>query len=226
MKWLITGLMGVVILVVAGCEKPDRSVRHYREVSFVADDAKPASPAVVAPMDVDAIPAAPSAAPASPGMSRMPDLPPEMRTPSLPLEWDTPEGWENLGGSGMRIATLMAEGQECTILTFPGDVGGDEANIRRWLGQIGKTVPDAQLRAFVNNPVRFTTAGGYECRLFDFADVLPPGASPGTLAGIIVIDDHSAFIKMTGPADILARQKAAFERLCRSIRMQSSTKSY
>jgi len=209
-------IMSIPLLAGVGCEKADRTVRHYREISMVADDAKPAvAPMIGGASDVDA------PAPV-PGSSRMPDLPPEMRTPSLPLDWDTPAGWENQGSSGMRIATLLVEGQECTILSFPGGVGGDEANIRRWLGQLGHTLPDDRVKHFVANPAQFTTAGGYECRLFDYADLLPSGASPSTLVGIITIDEHSAFVKLTGNAGVLARQKNAFEALCRSIRMKAS----
>ncbi|HMP88896.1 MAG TPA: hypothetical protein PJ991_01780 [Kiritimatiellia bacterium] len=218
MKFEQIVLAGLVATLCIACEKADREVRHYREINFVVDDPSPqgSSPAVVSE---SAMP--PSAAPMA-GSSRMPDLPPELRTPALPLEWDTPPGWENLGGSGMRIATLMVEGQECTILSFPGDVGGDEANIRRWVGQLGHTVAESRLKEFVANPKRIVTVGGYECRLFDFADILPANARIGTLAGIIVVGDHSAFVKLTGDTDVLKRHKSAFEELCRSVRMQPS----
>ena len=153
------------------------------------------------------------------GSSGMGELPPEMRAPSLPLEWTNPEGWTVLAGSGMRIATWQVEGQECTLMSFPGDVGGDEANIRRWLGQIGQTVPAETLAAFVASPARFTTVGGIEGRLFDFAD-LPGITGSSVLAAIIPIGDQSVFVKLMGDAAVLKRQKAAFETLSRSIALK------
>jgi hypothetical protein len=104
-------------------------------------------------------------------------------------------------------------------MSFPGDVGGDEANIRRWLGQIGQTVPAETLAAFVASPARFTTVGGIEGRLFDFAD-LPGVTGSSVLAAIIPIGDQSVFVKLMGDAAVLKRQKPAFETLSRSIALK------
>jgi hypothetical protein len=195
-----------LFLAATACEKPDRTVRHYREVSFVRDDAA----AEAAPMPSE---------PSVPGAGRMADLPPELQTPLLPLAWDTPEGWDNLGGSGMRIATLKIQGQECTILSFPGDVGGDEANIRRWLGQLGHTVSDDVMTSFVSAPTVLSGSAGYEVRMFDFDDILPADAAISTLAGIIPIGTSTAFVKFTGERSVLAGEKSNFEALCRSVRL-------
>lgn len=193
-------------LVTTACDKPERAVRFYREVNMIPDHAAtPTAPPAPAP-----------AQPPGSGSPAMGELPPEMRAPSLALEWMNPEGWSVIAGSGMRIATWTVEGQECTLMSFPGDVGGDEANIRRWLGQIGQAVPAEAIAAFVAAPSRFTTAGGYEGRLFDFAD-LPGATGKSVLAAIIPIGDQSAFVKLMGDAKIIARQKPAFEALCRSI---------
>jgi len=212
MNYRILLVIPVAGLLISGCEKPERSVRHYREVSMVKDDAKPAEPPMMS--------AAPSTPAAPSGQGAMGELPPEMRTPSLPLAWQTPEGWEERPGSGMRIATFMVQGNECTLMTFPGDVGGDEANIRRWLGQLGQSVGDDVLKSFVANPVRFETAGGFECRFFDYSAILPEGSPKNILAGIITINDHTAFLKLMGDSAILKAQKNAFENLCKSIRLK------
>jgi hypothetical protein len=53
----------------------------------------------------------------------------------------TPGTWQELPASGIRKANFNITGTsssaEVTILTFPGDVGGQLANINRWRGQIG-----------------------------------------------------------------------------------------
>jgi hypothetical protein len=199
-------------LIAAGCEKPDRTVRHYREVSMIKDDATKTAEMPMAPEQPPFV--------SQGGAGAMGELPPEMRTPSLPLEWQTPEGWEEIPGSGMRIATFMTEGQECSLMSFPGDVGGDEANIRRWLGQLGQSVSDEKLTSFASDPVRFETAGGYECKFFDYAKILPEGSAKSILAGIIVVGDHSVFVKLMGDATIVQKQKMSFESLCKSIRLK------
>jgi len=198
-----------IALITTACDKPERTVRFYREVNMIPDRAAvPNAPPMSTPTNATGI-----------GSSSMGELPPEMRAPSLPLEWTNPEGWDVTAGSGMRIATWMVEGQECTLMSFPGDVGGDEANIRRWLGQIGQAAPAEAITAFVASPTRFTTAGGFEGRLFDFAD-LPGAAGKSVLAGIITIGDQSVFVKLMGDAEILARQKPSFEAVCRSISLK------
>jgi len=201
-------------LAVIGCDKPNRSVRHYKEVSLAPDRAQPEALPAVAP---EAVTQPPSGASAGRTMG---ELPPEMRTPSLPLQWTTPEGWEEIPGAGMRIVTFMVKGQECTILTFPGDVGGDEANIRRWLGQLGVSASDAEISNFVANPVRFDTEGGYECRFYDYENLIPSGSPKSALAGIIPVGEHTAFVKLMGDAAIVREQKVSFESLCKSIRLK------
>lgn len=206
--------IAVLCLAVTGCGQPDRTVRHYKEVNFSED--RPASPNAAMPA-----PAPSSPTPAgNPGASAMGELPPELQTPALPLAWVTPEGWEEKPGSGMRVATFMVQGQECTILTFPGDVGGDEANIRRWLGQLGVSASESSIKSFVANPVRFITAGGFECRYFDYADLIPAGSPKSALAGIIPVGDHTAFVKLMGDTAIVNGQKAAMEALCKSISLK------
>ena len=50
------------------------------------------------------------------------------------------EGWTDAGSSGIRKANLRindASGSaEITALSFPGNVGGNLANVNRWCGQI------------------------------------------------------------------------------------------
>jgi len=202
-------LIGLTAFLLAGCEKSDRSVRHYREVSFAED--RP----FLGPAD---LPPGLSNAPVSGVAAAMTDLPPEMRTPPIPLAWTTPAGWEELKGTGMRLVTFKVDGQECTILTFPGDVGGDAANIRRWLGQVGVTVAEDALAAFVAAPEPLSTEGGFPCRLFDFDSLIPDESGKGMLAAIIPVDDHTAFVKLMGQASVVNSQKAAFIALCQSIR--------
>lgn len=198
---------GCCLVALCACEKREAPVRFYKEIRF----AKPGSAPAAAP--AEAPPAIPPAA------GQMGDLPPEMRPPALPLEWVTPEGWENLGSSGVRIATLKVQGVECSITSFPGDVGGDEANIRRWLGQLSVQVSEDKIKSFASAPVKLQTSNGVEIRMFDYADLIGAGATTSTLVSIIPMGEQLVFVKMTGDAAVLAAQKSAFENLCRSVRM-------
>jgi hypothetical protein len=211
----------VLSLTLIACEKPDRTVRNYKEIRF----AKTESPAVRA-----AASEAPAASPAviaeppragGAASRQMGDLPPEALGDKISLMWSAPAGWEDLGPSGIRITTLRVQGQECTILSFPGDVGGDEANIRRWLGQINQNPPDDAVKQLVNAPRTLISEGGFEVRLYDFADILPATAPVGTLAGIFRVGEQTVFVKFTGESSILAAQKSAFEELCQTMRLRA-----
>lgn len=199
MRILCFILFIVSSVLLTACDKPDRSVRHYREINFAEEGTVPSAPA-----------------------GAMPDLPPEMQTPTLPLTWVTPEGWSETKGSGMRVVTFTVARQECSILTFPGDVGGDEANIERWIGQLGVNLPHEAIHQFSDNPVVLETAGGFKCKLFDFADLVPAESSNSMLAGIIPVGEHTAFVKLMGDAVILKEQKDSFVALCQSIGVKSN----
>jgi hypothetical protein len=218
-------LLGVFLA--AGCGDQERTVRQYREIRF----AEPDSPAVRAAGQAASAAAAtaqnPSAAPAAGNDAATPDraramgnLPAEALGEQLPLSWTLPAGWEDRGPSGIRIATLIAEGQECTILSFPGDVGGDEANIRRWLGQINQNPPDDAVAKLVGSPLNRVTKGGFDARMYDFADILPADAPLSTIAAMVPVGDQTVFIKFTGETAVLARQKAAFIELALSLELK------
>lgn len=56
------------------------------------------------------------------------------------VEWTLPEGWTVTYGGQSRHSTIHVPGDdpaELAVSFFPGDVGGDVANVNRWLGQIG-----------------------------------------------------------------------------------------
>lgn len=211
-----------LLLAATGCGEKEREVRYYREIRF----AEPDSPAVRAAgqMAAAAMPQTPpfasgeDIASAAPDRARaMGNLPADALGEQLPLTWVAPDGWEDRGPSGIRIATLVAGGQECTILSFPGDVGGDEANIRRWLGQINQNPPDDAVAQLLASPMMAVTAGGFEARIYDFADILPGDAPLSTIAAMVPVADQTVFIKFTGDTAVLADQKNAFMELTRSL---------
>lgn len=94
-----------------------------------------------------------------------------------PMPWTVPEGWRRVADDApMRLATFVSEegGAEAKVLVsrFPGDVGGELANVNRWRRQVGLGAIDAaQLESLVR---RFGEAGreGYLVRLRGTGSVL------------------------------------------------------
>jgi len=99
----------VSLLVVTGCERA--SPRVY-DISLVAE----------APFEV-------KTAPVEAGTSALFEG----------LAWDVPQAWSDAPVGPMRLVVYTAvEGAvELSVSRFPGDVGGDLANINRWRRQLG-----------------------------------------------------------------------------------------
>ena len=140
------------------------------------------------------------------------------------LSWTAPEGWDEVPGSGMRKATFFAHSGtqtgECSIVSFPGDVGGEAANLVRWAGQLGVTLSDEDAATFIEGAESFTTESGIEGRIYDFSSLLA-SAAPGTpsmLASILDRGNEKVFVKLMGPAALLADEKERFHQLSVSIR--------
>lgn len=140
------------------------------------------------------------------------------------LSWTAPEGWEEIPGSGMRKATFLASSgaqtAECSIVSFPGDVGGEAANLVRWAGQVGVTLSQEDATAFMGQAEPFTTQSGIEGRIYDFSGLLAPAAAdaPSMLAGILDHGHEKVFVKLMGPRSLLADEKERFRQLSTSIR--------
>jgi hypothetical protein len=201
MSWPRYMLLGLAAGLFSGCSQDAREIRHYREIVVQA-------------------PAAPAHSPDD-GHNHAEPAAPQGR-----LAWTAPEGWTELPGSEMRLATFKigTENAECTIVAFPGEAGGVKANIRRWLGQISVEVGDEQLDAFLRSQPSITTEGGLPCTIFDFAPLLPVGADNPTsmIAGIAAANRQSIFIKLMGPASVLAAEQERFTALCTSLRLEQA----
>jgi hypothetical protein len=108
---------------------------------------------------------------------------------------------------------------DLSITAFPGDVGGDLANVNRWRGQLQlPPLAAAELASATThldaNDLHFTTV--------DFTG--GPGATPQRVLGAIVpVGNATWFFKLTGPAALVAREQAAFAAFLQTIRAPRPT---
>jgi hypothetical protein len=130
---------------------------------------------------------------------------------SQPLVWTAPAGWTATKGSAMRRGSYAIggpKGADVSITAFPGDVGGNLANVNRWRGQLQlPPVPDV---AGALQPVE---ANGLHMLVFE-------GANQGTrMIGVIVPQAGATwFFKFTGPDALVAREKPAFLDFLKTVR--------
>lgn len=103
--------------------------------------------------------------------------------------WSLPDEWVQLDKEvSMRHATVLAKGDgfepvEIAISVFPGDVGGELANVNRWRRQMGEAPLDAS--QLDENLTRFSETGheSYYARIAGDEGIL-------LVAGIFVEDEE------------------------------------
>ncbi len=131
----------------------------------------------------------------------------------LRITYQVPEAWRRTGETNMRLAGFIAgkadDPVEITVTAFAGDVGGVEANVRRWARQVGAAAPDdEQITALV--------------RPFDALE----GATAADVTGpdgrifVVFVERGGAtwFFKMTGSRGAVKEQLDSLRRFVSSAR--------
>ena len=140
------------------------------------------------------------------------------------LTWSAPAHWTAKAASAMRkgsyaITADSGETADLSITAFPGDVGGDLANVNRWRGQI-------QLPPLAATELASATAhldvNGLHLTTVDFTG--GPTAKPQRVLGAIIpVGNATWFFKLSGPAALVGREQAAFATFLQTIRASSAT---
>lgn len=134
------------------------------------------------------------------------------------LQWTAPEGWQDGGERMMRLVTYTIGDVECYITSLQGDAGGVDANINRWVGQMGQEALDeAALAALPRIAIL-----GQEAPLVEvggkFTDMAGAEKDAYKLLGTVLpMGDQTLFVKMTGPGAEVDAQKQNFITFCGSL---------
>ena len=138
------------------------------------------------------------------------------------LGWTAPAAWTAGPELPMRKATLLISGDsganaELAITAFPGDVGGNLANVNRWRQQLG-TPPISE--AELGTALQHMHVGVLHV---DVVELIGSGMPPAqrVLGAIVPYSGSTWFFKMTGPDDLVAREKSAFLAFVQTIRPQN-----
>jgi hypothetical protein len=154
-----------------------------------------------------------SRAPASTSSTAAANQPPA-NSDKPEIKWEVPPGWSPAPASAMRYASFTAEKNgekaDISVVTFPGDGGGDVENVNRWRQQIGLPAVGAELLQSMITPVH---AGDIHLDTIDMA-----GASARVLAAWTRHNGRAWFFKLTGPANIVEEEKPRFAAFLQSIR--------
>lgn len=170
---------------------------------------------------VNAAAPAPSPAPASAAV-------PDMASTAVPtasggdLTWTAPAHWQSRPASAMRKATFIIPGEaagqqaELAVTAFPGDVGGNLANVNRWRQQL-QLAPIAA--SDLGSALKHIDAGSLH---IDVAELLGPAPADGkprqrVLGAIVPHNGATWFFKLTGPDALVAKEKETFLTFIKTI---------
>ncbi len=139
--------------------------------------------------------------------------------PSIgPLRYEVPEGWRfDPQPRTARLGTLVfSDGSasgDLAITRFPGDVGGELANVNRWRGQLGLS-PVADLNQQIVSDIQI---GGLPGKSYRFAAAGEGPMRPGIVVASVMRNGQSWFFKMTGSDLLLGDQVENYNLFIASI---------
>jgi hypothetical protein len=139
------------------------------------------------------------------------------------ISWTVPEGWKEEPPSPMRLATFHSvkdsDSIDCSIISLGGPAGGVEANLTRWLGQLGLASSSDILKSLMKEAPVVKTKDGMEIKVYDFSS-LQKGAEASDksmMAAMIQVENSTIFIKLTGSLEEVKQNKGPFLELLGSI---------
>lgn len=140
------------------------------------------------------------------------------------LTWSAPAQWTAKPASAMRKGSYAIIGQagataDLSITAFPGDVGGDLANVNRWRGQLQLPLLAS---AELSGATTHLDVNGLHLTTVDF--IGGPAPTPQRVLGAIIpVGNATWFFKLSGPSDLVGREQAAFATFLQTIRAPGAT---
>lgn len=201
---VLLNLIAAVLL--AGCR--EEKIASYR---VPAEKPEPLPPILTGAVDA-------SAASAGGGSSSMASTAVPTATGES-LTWTAPETWKPKPASAMRKGSYAVVGDggveaDMSITAFPGDVGGELANLNRWRNQLDlPPLSETEMADVVTrldqNDLHFAVA--------EFVN--HKGAKPTRIVGALVpYAGATWFFKLMGPEALVAREKPAFFAFLHSVK--------
>lgn len=215
----------ILCVTAAGC-RDDKIVSYRVPKEAPAPAPAPAQPDPHAGLGIPPAGSMPAPAPVSASPDSMMASTPVPTASGLALTWTAPAAWQSRPASAMRKATFIIPGAsageqaELAVTAFPGDVGGNLANVNRWRQQLQLAPITA---SELGSALIHLHAGDLH---IDVAELLGPKPADGSpahrvLGAIVPFNGSTWFFKLTGPDTLVAREKAAFMTFVQTIRPAS-----
>jgi len=139
------------------------------------------------------------------------------------LSWTAPTRWRVKPPTPMRKGSFAVPGlsggeADFSITAFPGDVGGELANVNRWRGQV-HMAPLAE--ADLASAVQRVEANGLQFGVVDLAEAKPNGQR--ILGAFVAHDGATWFFKLIGPDAVVAAAKPEFLAFLQTVKPATPT---
>jgi hypothetical protein len=200
----------VLTVLFTSCAKPEiKTYRVAKESGSSTGDVAP-TPAARAPSaTAPSAPAAPNTSSgANSGGNAMAQTP-VATAGGANLTWTAPSHWTAKPSSAMRKGSFSIKGEggegDLSITAFPGNVGGELANLNRWREQV--SLPPVTQAEFETTAQR-SEKNGLRMTVVDLAG---KGAGAQRILGAMIpYGGATWFVKLTGPDTLVAKEKPAF----------------
>lgn len=218
-QFTVLVLATMVFFLLAGCEQPEPTAYRIPKEDRPVLEAGAGHPPHAHPPHAH-LPTAGEAAGDGPqtGMTVLPGMAESVSGFTTP-QMVAPPHWESKPLGQLRrgswdIPNPAGAAADMSVLVFPGDVGGLEANITRWRQQIGlEPAPLGELEL-----IEVDGRAGTFVQLIG-TQPLPGGAEPlATLGWIVAVGEGTWFFKMTGERDHVLAEEPAFRVFIGTVR--------
>ena len=137
---------------------------------------------------------------------------PDIPVNASPIHWMTPQGWQELPPTSIRIANLAIAGTtgkaEVAVTSFPGEVGTELDNVNRWRREL--KLPPVEEGDVSSQSVTVDSMDG---KLFDIS-----GATEQTVVAMVSRNGATWFFKLRGETATVEAAKPAFTEFLKSVR--------
>ena len=143
------------------------------------------------------------------------------------VHWQKPAGWKEQPLDDIRKGSFLISGEngasaDMSVTVFPGDVGGDLANVNRWRGQLGLgPIDDSALGQAVGT----VDAPAGKFLFVDLAGESAAGGAPKPkrlLGAWLKQPERTWFFKLMGDDALVAAQRDAFMAFLQSVTFEAA----
>lgn len=130
------------------------------------------------------------------------------------IEWTIPDAWElSPQKKAMRLATFLVKADKALAISvsrFPGDVGGELANVNRWRGQVGLEPVKAE---DLQKGLEVIESKVGKAKLVDISN-----GGKQMLAVMLPYEKSTYFFKLMGSKESVSKQKENMVKLIKSLK--------